>query len=1211
MQAPKIDQRTNQDIVAETEALAQTIAGWQPRADGAPDAGQALIRIFGRFADLVVQRLNRVPEKNFLAFLNLIGAEPLPPQPARVPLTFLPVDNAPVDPVVPMGAQVAAPPRAGEEEAIVFETEQELIVTRAQITAAYVYDPRTDRYTDCLPQVRGELDAPFAVFMGTQAVIHELYVACDPLLLEAAGRTVHLNVYSPSRWQWEEWPCEWAYWREDGWQPLSVNAQYIGAENCWQVTVNALPELTPNVVNGVEAAWIRVRLNLPLPPAQQGLTPTAIGIGSSNNPIDFSTPFQPFGESYTYWYLDGAEFFAHGGAIAHLDFTLSPGTGIASPDLRLLWEYKSGASTWQRLGESNPANASVGESSANLQDETRAFTQSGQVRFRIPLGWELQDQRSRRGRWLRVKIDAGGYTTMPTLANLTLGWHWNLPRVRQITATLAALGAGAGDSPVGHYVPELGFANTTPLDLGRDFLPFGSQPAYNDTLYVACDGALAQPGATIEVTITLTNPANSNNAPVKVVSLAGKPVVIWELFTGQTWQTLLQSPADTASPLSLTANGALTLNLPANLQSVLVNGEERYWLRARLVGGNFGVAASYTGNAQTGYTLVEATYAPPLVKAMTFAVTKHGVAAPKAGAARVLPATLPVAACMTNNGGAFMDVDAIAAADDDGMFLPFTALDVREPALYLGLDQPFAPRPFTLYAQVEPPRPEAVAAEMLQAPTAHEAARVVWEYTGADGWNTLGALDETAMLSRRGLIHFIGPRDFSAQPFGGQTLHWIRARWQRGTFAFPPQLRRVLLNTTWATQAATSHNEILGSSNGDPAQRFTTVQTPVLPGEQLDVRERELPVAAEVAAIGGADALTVTFDTSGEPDEIWVRWQAVTDLYASGPRDRHYIIDRLTGEIRFGNGRQGLVPPLGPNNIRLTHYRSGGGLRGNCAADTIVELKSSLPYIDSAINYEPSTGGAEQEALARVKARGSAALRHRNRAVTAQDLADLAYAATPDIARVAAIVPVFDPYLLWVNPGPNAASTDHHAEVHAGECGLVIVPHGSEARPTPGLQLIERVRAHVLAHSSATMELWVAGPEWVAVNVSASVAPTSLALADVVVANIQTALNRYLHPLTGGPQGQGWPFGTVPHRSDLYHVLEAVAGVDHVRTLALTLTPMTAHGDQDALRAWLQRTQTQATALTEEERGWQNWVNRSLVFAGAQTIRVVLDNQLS
>ena len=48
------------------------------------------------------------------------------------------------------------------------------------------------------------------------------------------------------------------------------------------------------------------------------------------------------------------------------------------------------------------------------------------------------------------------------------------------------------------------------------------------------------------------------------------------------------------------------------------------------------------------------------------------------------------------------------------------------------------------------------------------------------------------------------------------------------------------------------------------------------------------------------------------PTETWERWDAQPDLYDSGPRDRHYTIDALTGEIRFGDGSTGMIPPTGP-----------------------------------------------------------------------------------------------------------------------------------------------------------------------------------------------------------------------------------------------------------------------------------------------------------
>ena len=68
----------------------------------------ALVNIFARYAEIVIQRLNKVPDKNFLAFLDLLGVSLTPPQPARAPLLFALATGSDVDAFVPAGTQVAA-----------------------------------------------------------------------------------------------------------------------------------------------------------------------------------------------------------------------------------------------------------------------------------------------------------------------------------------------------------------------------------------------------------------------------------------------------------------------------------------------------------------------------------------------------------------------------------------------------------------------------------------------------------------------------------------------------------------------------------------------------------------------------------------------------------------------------------------------------------------------------------------------------------------------------------------------------------------------------------------------------------------------------------------------------------------------------------------------------------------------------------------------
>ena len=1181
MRAPPIDKRSYEDLVAETGDLAQRLSGWRPRADGRSDAGQALISIFGRFAELVVERLNRAPDKSYLAFLNLIGTSLLPPQPARVPLTFQLAANSPVDAVVPAGTRAAAPPSEGEADEVVFETERDLVVTRAQLRAVYVSDTETDTYSDRTAQATGLVDAPFAVFDGDQATPHQLYLACDPLLTGPGPKDVTLTLASPDAWQWANWPITWAYWDGASWRAAPGSAR-VQTGAAWRVSLPQLPPPSPCMVDGIEAGWLRAQLELPLPPGETGLLPESVAIGA-RNPQDLTVPLSPFPDDSAVkrFYVSADEAFAAAGARVVLRVRLSR-PGVAT-GLRLNWLYQAG-DQWQPLGQSGPGAEQAGATDAALRDGTMAFTRDGEISFNIPLQppWTRTLYRTRRGRWLRLDVAEGQYATAPEIASITVGYDWELPRLGQVTIAVP-------QAPAEALPPAAGFFNTGPLDLSKDFHPLGEEPRFNDTFYVAVPEALARPGAGIRLGVTLTNPATAKGGPVDPVRTADNPKLAWEMSDGHRWHPV-------AADYPLTTDGAVSFTLPDPIGPAPVNGDERYWLRARLVSGSYGKAAAYEPNPDGTYALRRATVAPPVVKALSF--TPLGAR----------PTEASPTACLSYNDFAYEDHTTAARTPQGPAFTPFTPTADTEPALYLGFDRPFDPRPATLHLQVEPPRAEEVAAEQLAEIDPAELAQLTWEYAGPGGWRLLGALDETEALSSRGLVHFIGPADLVTRPLFGQALSWLRVRWRRGAFPLRPRLRRVLLNTTWAAQVTTVQDEILGSSNGNPGQAFTTAQAPVQPGQQVLVRERERPAPADeqaLAAEEGPDAVTVTRDVAGQPVEIWVRWHGVPDFHQSGPRDRHYTVDALTGEIRFGDGSAGMIPPHGQNNVRVT-YRTGGGEEGNRAAGTIVELKSGVPYVDGVTNHEPAQGGAPREPIERLQARGPRVLRHRDRAVTAQDLEDLAVTASAEVARVAAIVPAFSPYNLWLDPKA-PVPTPEHAATDAGRMGVIVVPNTAAARPAPSLGLLRRVQAHLQERCPPTADLWVAGPEWIAVTVAATVVPTSFEEADAVGDRARTAVERFLHPLTGGPDGQGWAFGRRPHHSDLSALLEKVGGVDHIRSLSVTLQPETADAiRRRQLQTMLERRLTETSDQPERERDLRRWLDRALVYSGRHELRVEL-----
>jgi predicted phage baseplate assembly protein len=389
------------------------------------------------------------------------------------------------------------------------------------------------------------------------------------------------------------------------------------------------------------------------------------------------------------------------------------------------------------------------------------------------------------------------------------------------------------------------------------------------------------------------------------------------------------------------------------------------------------------------------------------------------------------------------------------------------------------------------------------------------------------------------VLEVLAPAGFTKRLELGMERYWLRCRSEAGSFAFESRLRRVLLNTVMATHAATILDETLGSSDGGQNQRFVTTRRPVLHGqEELRVREPDLPAADERNAAGGDDAIAVTRDAGGQPIEIWVRWREVQDFYGSGPRDRHYVLDHVTGTISFGDGVNGMVPLPGVGNLRLTRYRTGGGSAGNCAPGTIVQLKTTIPYVDKVTNPEPARGGADAETTQSLRERGPRTIRHRDRAVTIEDYEDLAMLASPEVAR-AKCVPLYD---LSTDP-------DAKGKPLPGTVSMIIVPRSIEARPLPSRALLERIAEHLDARRLPVVDLKIVSPHYVQVDIVAKVALTSIDRASEIQALVVDALRRFLHPLTGGFDAAGWDFGRKPQDSDVLQCIGEISGVDHVRSL--------------------------------------------------------------
>ena len=91
------------------------------------------------------------------------------------------------------------------------------------------------------------------------------------------------------------------------------------------------------------------------------------------------------------------------------------------------------------------------------------------------------------------------------------------------------------------------------------------------------------------------------------------------------------------------------------------------------------------------------------------------------------------------------------------------------------------------------------------------------------------------------------------------------------------------------------------------------------------------------------------------------------------------------------------------------------------------------------------------------------------------------------------------------------------------------------------------------APAGITGQIAVTGPTYLPVGVEAVLSPLRRSDAGAVVERAHRALSAFLHPLTGGPDADGWPFGRDVYLSDVAALLEALEGVDYAPTINLLL----------------------------------------------------------
>ena len=486
-------------------------------------------------------------------------------------------------------------------------------------------------------------------------------------------------------------------------------------------------------------------------------------------------------------------------------------------------------------------------------------------------------------------------------------------------------------------------------------------------------------------------------------------------------------------------------------------------------------------------------------------------------------APLKLAALFSQEGRRYRE----QASDGSRAFAPFGHRARAGNALWIGLTGRVAPYPtlnLSIMVAAAPGSPPPASAGSLSPLPIPPPPLLSWDVLDGTALQSAELLrDGTSGLARSGIVQLRLPRQWRAgvpQGLDGPSGFWIRLRLTYGTFDGNPTLTAIGINAVSATAARTVRNEVL-------------LPIPTLGAAQSQLRLANVPVIE--------DTLELEVDSDDIDGAMGVRWQRVDDLSPYRPDDLVYTLDAQAGIVTFGDGQHGAALPQGFRHVRAVRYQAGGGRKGSVDAGTIKAMLSSAAFVTAATNRLPASGGTDAESADASRRRGPQEIRARKRAVALADYELLAHgAAGAQVARAHAASGLHPLYRGRRIPGVTAV--------------FIVPPDRGEGAPIASQESLQAV-AKYLAASAAPFgaEIVAAAAKYHRVRVEASVVLDPDASAGDVITRLLAAIDGYLHPITGGEDGEGWPFGGVLRSQAVERRMLAVGGVRAIGRLNLVV----------------------------------------------------------
>jgi hypothetical protein len=527
----------------------------------------------------------------------------------------------------------------------------------------------------------------------------------------------------------------------------------------------------------------------------------------------------------------------------------------------------------------------------------------------------------------------------------------------------------------------------------------------------------------------------------------------------------------------------------------------------------------------------------------------------------------------------FSDDDDVGIDGDDNASFPSPSCYI-----YLGFDKKLEKGPIQIHLSVIEKRKYDYVKGKLN-----------FYYYSKSGWSRLIAEDSTKYLIKKGYFTFYVPDDFEIKSIFGKNLFWIRIGdtqqvYEDGTtgkIQTFPRLKYLSHNTVSCINAYSVADELLARYDVDGSSLtnkydFTFSKKPLADiqtgrQEEIWVREKNGASPGLQVELSRKNRIRETRDATGNIIETWVLWKAASELLNSNEdsQQRIYSIDRIMGKLTLGSAttsfrlmgidqdeynslivrenisRLSNTVDTRELAVKSSYISAGDGREGNVEVGEVKTLKTRIPFIDSVVNYDAGEGGSDIQPPEDAVEIWPQLIKNRGKPVTADDFESLAKGRFLSLSKAKCF--------------PNR---DINGYFRPGHVLLIVIPKTSKNTETtldssatisnaisqkpayPSIGQIEKIKQYLGQYADGILVIpnnfHVLGPIYYKLTISSRIYVDKIDDISEVMNQALNNIKQFLDPLTGGQDHTGWDLGQILLPSDVYAILSSISKVDHI-----------------------------------------------------------------